>query len=653
MEDFIMKQRKILAFLLTLAMIVTMTSLIAMTVSANDPPAPSGFDITGTVNFRAFGATGDGSALIGAIVTLQRRGGTAVTDVWDDAGDDFVANNTAVTGPGGSFTITNATPTSLPAQYRLRVTAPGHVTVETEPFTLTNADEGARGTIIMEALGISANSVVISGRAGTPIAPQTVTITTNDVFVNVNPAGAGTPVSEWFTNMPEGLEANVTAVQRTGTGTTDPINGVTVTFTGIAAETSLGEGMNIGIPRTFFDNAVEGAVYTVSGEADADPRFRIIAAVDGTDPRAGNVIIWGDGENIHIGLDLTREILVIQDEAAGTIGDYTTTIQAFTNNRGRWTAVRDGRQAFAGHATLANVLPNLLNRGWSNRIIVSTSPIIRDRAAADTAGVKRGEPAMTGRITFTGTVNGRLRFGAGTRYTVNYSADANATWTCDLGYAEPTGDYWILTARGQEMNPADKNFLDTVQVYLVDNADRRARTRDWTMFASMTTLPSGVGPSTTAFKNIRPISGDNKVTRDNIVVRTIAVDNGNNNYSPASREQRYSILGAGRAPFRDNKLPEPREKTPLLLNLRKGFEVIGAVENVENAGSFTVVASTAASFNFTMTDKAITFLRPDTVPLPQLDGTITVRIAATPRRPASMPNTIPVSLPAVEVTAPS
>jgi hypothetical protein len=480
-------------------------------------------------------------------------------------------------------------------------------------------------------------------------------------------ATRGTDVTGWFTGIPAGLAAQVVEILTDGTGTSAPRTGIVVEFDGTPTamtENGARANMVVAVPATFNN----GAGHTVTNEAGG---FRIINVVLSTDPNAGNVIIWGDGANLDVGLDLTREVIVRQNPSSGAIGNGPA-IQSYTNNRGRWTAVRTDRQAFVGGDR--PVLPTLLQRGFTN-LSVSTNLVITDRNAAQAAGVNRGEPVLANRITFTGVVRARPRFGDGARFTVNYSPIANhgevnhedcddddcegcAAPTLEYNNADPDNNLWTLTERGKENAPMNEDFMSNVQVYLVDNANRKAREANrWRMFDALeeerfsATLPGRI---------LRGFGSDGKVTRDQIVVRTIARevkdDDGNIvAYIPASREQGYRISGLGKPMFAAGKEPAPRPNAPLVLNLRKGFEIVGnlieGVEDNEPNGQFQADGRMGGTW-FTMTDKGITFLRPQTSSAqPALTANATnslvVRLAPTAKRPASANNTIQIGLPAV------
>jgi hypothetical protein len=648
-------------------------------------------NISGKIQGRPF-PSGTAVDLESATVALQERTGT--TGTWDPVAG--IAN--ATTSAGGTFGFSGVVRNAA-KNYQLLITATGYADLAV-PITLGTANiTNANHTLT--AIGATISNVTIAGRLGDieegggPIVPVSATINTNRAFLAATETGAlavkgtgttpaaGSDVTDWF-NLPDGIDAHVIAITAL-VPTADAPASITIEFSGTPTDVEdAAEDLAftaLAVDKTKFGTAlVDGGEQEVATNNNA--RFRILAVPDG--PNSGNVIIWGDGANMHVGLDLTRERLVRQT-GEDTIADFTTAILSYTNNKGRWTAVKTERQAFVGGDR--PILSNLLNKGWSGSISVSTSANITDKTAATAAGVNRGEPALgTNRITFVGTINARPKFGGGTRYGVNYGANANGSWDhagdCDDADCEgckiipACGDQWTLTARGQENVPANEEFLETVQIYLIDNADRKARSRAWVMYDDLNfegTLNGWTmtGATARAGLGIKPLPGDGKVTKDNIVARTIAVANyvyddadppvitGIANYTPASREQRFSVLGHGRAPFRVEKPPVLRVLT---LNLRKGFEVVGELEEQDDTdgnpnGEFIVDARLSGT-KFTMTDKSITFLRPaGAADLPAITGNtavadngnnIIVRIAATARRPASMQSIIPVSLPKVD-----
>jgi hypothetical protein len=380
---------------------------------------------------------------------------------------------------------------------------------------------------------------------------------------------------------------------------------------------------------------------TATTGATSEVRFTVEPAAE--DNEDNDVIIWAESPNQHFGLNLSKEIITERtpdgDIPVAVLSFQTTNIK--NNKTGNWTAVNTAKQIFSGvpPAGIRRItLPALIQRGFID-LRISTAALDSGNPDKDLRRLPLGGAEGEHIIHFNAQVSARARFGAGTKYVVDYSPALNNN-----------SDLWTLAEKGQTVIPAD--FLNTVEVYLVDSANKKDRTaRPWTMFDDLQTageIPESAD-MTAAIRIIRPFPDSGKAARDQIAVRTIAqklpdTAAGKPAYAPASREQRYNISGHGKPMYNAGKEPAPKANAPLVLNLKKGFEIID-IDDTGTANRFTV--KNKPHYIFTLTDKGVTFI-PGAAAITgdTDDNSITVRAAATARRPASAPNVIPVTLPA-------
>jgi hypothetical protein len=487
-------------------------------------------------------------------------------------------------------------------------------------------------------------------------------------------------VSDWFNDLPEGLAAITTA--------TSTLTSITVTIAGTPIDVTQGkdeEGDPNGIITAHEIKVVIPAEHLIMAGAGEDGlevvgtiALKIVPVYEGKD-----VIIWGEGKNLDIGLNLSQETLVRLD-AEGEIGDSGLAINAFQIvGAKRWTAINLARASFAEERRPA--LPRLLNRAITGGIRVTAGGLITAK------GPDRGTPAGE-IIDFRADISKRPRFSEGVRTAVSYTAAAQwqdgDTWTL-VNRATPTIPLYKFggTATAPTWEEGEYGFLANVQISHEITRTNRNLPRNWVKYGEWReweledmvelgddgepVLTNGE-PNVLAVNPLRLANPrEGKQARMQFIVREDAKypnnhaercgTNTTNSFIPASREQRIRVMGYSPAPTTSTDVKNNA------LRGRKGIELVAIPDETTPANSVSFaqvsIAGNAVAGVFDigegentlrvrLTDKGgIELLGRPNLTAPTLTALVTAdnpaitvniafRIAATGARPPSLPQVI-------------
>jgi hypothetical protein len=464
------------------------------------------------------------------------------------------------------------------------------------------------------------------------------------ICLNVN-NWFGTDAAAGKTNL-RGLDAKLTAVR-----TNNNIQIITIRITGIPTTTTpvANNGIvdirsNLTIPANALVTSTAALAMTGTGTV----RIKIAPPLPNN---LTDIILWGDGMNLDIGLNLSKENLARQNLNNGSVADitdYTVVSYQNRNTPARWTAVRENRPF------ISDILPKILN----SRIVdlqIANAEVDMER------GANRGRPKIGANIiTFRGTIEKRPRFGESTpgkRYVVNYSPQANFN-----------RDTWTLTERGANISlykaadasSVDFGLFENLMISVEITAENR-KNPEWNKFLSFentagftiappaepggnhTITAAGAIPSANPANPlfIRPMPESGRQERMQYMIKEDARITSGGVYVPSSRPMRIRIMG-------NSKAPTLRTELNRLGNLtsRKGIELVNSTDgaNPSTVASTTVgnavfhdITTIGSTLRVSLTEREIVLnpLAGGGARTAEITVNVAVRFAATERRPAS------------------